>query len=77
MRVAANNPNANDCPKMLISAASYIDELEKMLAINKAAPDMYDALEQACTSMQDSGYSNRHVAVMAARLALAKARGEE
>ena len=41
-----------------------------------AAPDLYEALGQAVTSMQDNGYSNSHVAVRAARAALAKARGE-
>jgi len=42
-----------------------------------AAPDLYEALDQAVTSMQDSGYQNSHIAVRAARDALAKARGEQ
>lgn len=42
-----------------------------------AAPDLYEALDQAVTSMQDSGYPNTHLAVIAARKALAKARGEQ
>lgn len=41
-----------------------------------AAPDMLAALEQAVTSMQDSGYPNTHVAVLAARQAIRKAKGE-
>lgn len=41
-----------------------------------AAPDMYEALEQALTSMQDGGYQNDHVAIRAGREAMAKARGE-
>lgn len=38
-----------------------------------AAPDLLEALNQAVTSMQDSGYPNSHVAVRAARAAIAKA----
>jgi hypothetical protein len=41
-----------------------------------AAPDLLAALEQAVTSMQDSGYSNSHLAVRAARAAIAKTQGE-
>lgn len=41
-----------------------------------AAPELLEALERAVTSMQDSGYPNSHVAVRAARAAIAKARGE-
>lgn len=41
-----------------------------------AAPDLYEALEQAITSMQDSGYANESVVVLAGKQALAKARGE-
>lgn len=41
-----------------------------------AAPDLLAALEQAVTSMQDSGYPNTHVAVLAARQAIRKAKGE-
>ncbi len=40
-----------------------------------AAPDMLAALEQAVTSMQDSGYPNTHAAVLAARQAIRKATG--
>ncbi len=40
-----------------------------------AAPDLYEALDQAVTSMQDSGYTNGHAAVIAAKSALSKARG--
>lgn len=41
-----------------------------------AAPDLLAALEQAVTSMQDSGYPNTHAAVMAARQAIKKATAE-
>jgi len=41
-----------------------------------AAPELYEALKQAVTSMQDSGYSNSHIAIRAARAALSKAAGE-
>lgn len=41
-----------------------------------AAPELLAALEQAVTSMQDSGYSDRHIVVKAARDAIAKAKGE-
>lgn len=40
-----------------------------------AAPDLLAALEQAVTSMQDSGYPNDHLSVKAARAAIAKAKG--
>jgi hypothetical protein len=42
-----------------------------------AAPELLEALKQAVTSMQDSGYQNSHVAVRAARAAIAKATGEQ
>lgn len=42
-----------------------------------AAPDLLEALEQAVTSMQDSGYPNSHLAVRAAREAIAKATGAD
>ena len=41
-----------------------------------AAPDLYAALDQALTSMQDSGYPGGHVVIRAGREAMAKARGE-
>ncbi|MBF57700.1 MAG: hypothetical protein CME80_08280 [Halomonas sp.] len=41
-----------------------------------AAHELYIALEQAVTSMQDHGWPNSHLAVKEARRALAKARGE-
>lgn len=46
---------------------------ERDAALIAAAPDLLEALEQAVTSMQDSGYPNSHVAVRAARTAIAKA----
>ena len=42
-----------------------------------AAPELYEALDQAITSMQDAGYPNSHLAVRAGMQALAKARGEK
>ena len=42
----------------------------------EVAQGLYDALEQAVTSMQDIGYPNSNVAVQAAREALAAADGE-
>lgn len=42
-----------------------------------AAPELYEALEQAVTLMQDSGYQNSHVAVRAGKAALAKVRGDK
>lgn len=41
-----------------------------------AAPELYEALEQAVTSMLDSGHSGSSVVVKSAKAALAKARGE-
>jgi hypothetical protein len=41
-----------------------------------AAPELLEALEQTVTSMQDSGYSDKHLIVKAARAAIAKAKGE-
>lgn len=38
-----------------------------------AAPELLEALQQAVTSMQDSGYPNNSVVVRAARQAIAKA----
>ena len=42
-----------------------------------AAPDLLFALDQAVTSMQDSGYPNSHLAVRCARAAIARATGKE
>ena len=42
-------------------------------ALIAAAPELLFALEQAVTSMQDNGYQNSHIAVRAARAAIAKA----
>ena len=46
-------------------------------ALIAAAPELYEALKQAVTSMQDAGYPNSHLAVRAGMQALAKARGEK
>lgn len=59
-----------DTPNMVIKAVSAADA-----ALIAAAPELLEALEQAVTSMQDSGYPNSHVAVRAARAAIAKATG--
>lgn len=42
-----------------------------------SAPDLLFALDQAVTSMQDSGYPNSHLAVRCARAAIARATGKE
>lgn len=55
---------------------STIAEREANADLISAAPDMYEALEQAVTSMLDSGYSLDSAAVRACDIALAKARGE-
>jgi hypothetical protein len=52
------------------------EEAEANARLIAAAPDLLEALEQAVTSMQDSGYPNSHVAVRAARAAIAKATQE-
>lgn len=41
-----------------------------------AAPELYEALDQAVTSMRDSGYPASNSAVKAAKAALSKTRGE-
>lgn len=52
-------------------------EVEKANArLIASSPELYEALKQAVTSMQDSGYSNSHIAIRAARAALSKAAGE-
>lgn len=49
-------------------------ERARLIAV---APRLLSALEQAVTSMQDSGYPNSHVAVREARAAIAEATGEK
>lgn len=51
-------------------------EVEANARLIAAAPELLEALSQAVESMQDSGYQNSHVAVMAARAAIDKATGE-
>jgi hypothetical protein len=51
------------------------DEAEANARLIAAAPELLEALQQAVTSMQDSGYQNSHIAVRAARAAIAKATG--
>lgn len=41
-----------------------------------AAEDLYEALEQAVTSMQDSGYPNSSVVVRSGKAVMEKYRGE-
>lgn len=53
-----------------------LEELQANAHLIAAAPDMYEALQQAITSMQDSGYQNSHVAIRAGKAALAKAEGK-
>jgi len=52
------------------------EESMKIRRLHAAAPELLEALEQAVTSMQDSGYSDNHVTVKAARDAIAKSKGE-
>ena len=58
--------------------ADFRDAVDAVIGQPKydAAPELLEALEQAVTSMQDSGYPNSSVAVRAARAAIAKAKGE-
>jgi len=51
--------------------------LARKAALKEAGRDLYEALDQAITSMQDAGYPNSHLAVRAGMQALAKARGEK
>jgi len=44
--------------------------------MREAAEDLYQALDQAITSMLDSGYQVNHSLIRNARAAMAKARGE-
>jgi len=65
--------------KLICSRTVFNSNYKEHLANAKliaAAPDLYEALDQAVTSMQDSGYHNDHIAVKAAKQALAKARGK-
>lgn len=54
-------------------AHSTRDELMSVAKMMQAAPDLLEALQQAVTSMQDSGYQNDSVVVRAALSAIAKA----
>tara|TARA_R100000306_G_scaffold26658_1_gene30401 strand:+ start:24 stop:338 length:315 start_codon:yes stop_codon:yes gene_type:complete len=53
-----------------------LEEVRANAHLIAAAPDMYEALQQAITSMQDSGYQNSHVVIRAGKAALAKAEGK-
>lgn len=63
------------------SEGSYIVErviAEGICSLDKArliaaAPDLLEALQQAVTSMQDSGYPNDSLVIRAARQAITKA----
>ena len=52
---------------------TFIRDNARLIA---AAPRLLSALEQAVTSMQDSGYPNSHVAVREARPAITAATGD-
>ncbi len=58
-------------------AASYpsYDSAENLRAARAAVAELIKALDQAVTSMQDSGYQNSHPAVRSARAALARVGG--
>lgn len=53
------------------------DRKQRQQNMKAAAEDLYAALDQALTSMQDSGYQNEHVVIRAGRAALAKANGRK
>ncbi|WCX74845.1 hypothetical protein KK211_17905 [Pseudomonas aeruginosa] len=53
--------------------ARFRDESEANAKLIAAAPDLLEALQQAVTSMQDSGYPNDSVVIRAARQAITKA----
>ncbi|WP_303698627.1 hypothetical protein [Pseudomonas aeruginosa] len=48
-------------------------EVEANARLMAAAPDLLEALQQAVTSMQDSGYPNDSLVIRAARQAITKA----
>lgn len=50
---------------------------QKYLRLESANKELLEALKQAVESMQDSGYPNNSVAVMAARAAIDKAEGRQ
>lgn len=68
----AHNQNRLDSD-LLADALDIAAEHDKLKAVNA---ELLEALKQCVTSMQDSGYQNNHIAVMAARAAIAKAEGE-
>lgn len=51
----------------------FRDESEANGRLIAAAPDLLEALQQAVTSMQDSGYPNDSLVIRAARQAITKA----
>ena len=61
------------CDKNDRRIAAVHDLNEANTKLIAAAPDLLAALQQAVTSMQDSGYANSHIAVRAARAAISKA----
>lgn len=75
--------NFNNTCKQLIRDGDLDGLIMRQKKISKergmkrnAGVELYAALEQAVTSMQDHGWPNSHLAVKEARRALAKARGE-
>lgn len=67
---------AKDGDIVVAAFNGMIHEGEANARLMAAAPELLNALEQAVTSMQDNGYRNSHLAVRAARAAIARARGE-
>lgn len=53
------------------------DRKQRQQNMRAAAEDLYSALDQALTSMQDSGYQNEHAVIRAGRTAIAKADGRK
>lgn len=74
---ALNDQGFNRFSALVQDAHAPAYELNANARLIAAAPELLEALEQAVTSMQDSGYQNSHVAVRAARAAIAKATGEQ
>lgn len=60
-----------------VVAVAFEDELERAMELELQRDELLEALEQAVTSMQDSGYPNSNVAVRAARQAISKAKGQQ
>lgn len=77
IRAQKLNTEFEICPAVLGGWGTSVEENKYNAHLIAAAPDLLAALEQAITSMQDSGYSNDHVSVKSARAAIAKAKGQQ